>query len=321
MTSRSMTCHEFERQLDEIVGKTAPVETLRDAARHVATCTQCEELAEIARASLGGIVTVDGVDTAGMVNRILSLTSGPACGAAGERLADLVDGALTATERSLVIGHLGGCEACADLAATMSWMSEPLASLCEIDPGESFTAGVMRATAPPAIAIPAPGRLDALRPRFDNLGRWWAGVMARPRFTWEAAYVGGLVVWLLFGAAFSPFHAVPERALELARLNPVSALGDTVQPASFGEQVWQATGERMLQKAETSTERLSQRTRGLQEATGSLARDGAGMLGSAFRGDLSGSAVRLKDMGADLQAIWNELKRRDPKKIPNAKET
>jgi hypothetical protein len=145
--------------------------------------------------------------------------------------------------------------------------------------------------------------------------------MARPRFTWEAAYMGALVVWLLFGAAFSPFHGVSERALELARVNPVSALGDTVQPASFGHQVWQATGERVLQKAETSTEQWSQSTRGLQEATGSLARDGAGMLGSAFRGDLSGSAVRLKDMGADLQTIWNELKRRDVKKIPNAKET
>lgn len=290
-----MNCHEFERLLDRIVEGAAPEQTRRDAARHRGACAACRELEEMARASLDA----RGAPGQDLTRAVMSLTSGSACGAAGERLAGLMDGALADAERELVLLHLEDCAACEELAATMRWMSGRLPSLAEIDPRAGFTEAVMRRTA----RRPTRTGLAALKDR-------WAALMARPRFTWEAAYVGALVVWLLFGAGFAPFNDVPGRALELARINPILALEDRVQPASLGRQAWEVTGGRVLEKAEGSTSRLSDRTKRLRVASGSLAAHGTEMLGSALRGDLSSAAVRLEDMGADLRVIWDEIRRR-----------
>jgi len=45
----------------------------------------------------------------------------------------------------------------------------------------------------------------------DQIRRW----KARPRIAWEAGYVATLVVWLFFGASWSPLRATPAQALTL----------------------------------------------------------------------------------------------------------
>jgi hypothetical protein len=108
---------------------------------------------------------------------------------------------------------------------------------------------------------------------------------------------------------------MPQRALDLARSNPVRALSDSVQPASLGRQAWQATGGRVAQGVEASSEGLagSGRLTGLRQASSSLALHGSQAIGSALRGDLSTSGMRLKDMGGDLQRLYDLLRRRETK--------
>ena len=48
--------------------------------------------------------------------------------------------------------------------------------------------------------------------------------MRRPRFAWEAAFVLTLVALPIFAAPEAPLEAVPERALALARENPLARL-------------------------------------------------------------------------------------------------
>ena len=275
-----MNCRQLERLLDQ----TTPLDA--ESRAHLESCAACRELEEMVRASLA--VSQDapppGVD---LTREVMARTGGPACETAAERLIGLADGDLRGIERDLVVSHLQGCAPCADLAGALGWMSLELPALAAIDPGEEFTAAVMRATlqAPAVAAIP-------LRVSMRMTLWWtrcWTSLWDRPRFPWEAAYAGAMVLWLLFGAGFAPFRDAPARALELAR-------SDTVQPASLGRQVWQATGGRVPEE--------------LKDASASLARHGGEALGSAFRGDLSGSAVRLKDMGGDLKRIVDEMRRR-----------
>jgi len=286
-----MTCREFEQRLDA----GAPLSD--EAARHVDSCAACRELEEIARVSQSvAPPTSDALDMLDMLDMltrdVMARTTGSVCEAAGDRIIDMVDGVLDGFERDLVVSHLKGCPSCDATAAALGWMRSELSSMAAIDPGEEFTAAVLRATRP----MQAVQHAEPHEP-------WWLRLWERPRFTWEAAYVGAMVLWLLFGAAFSPFRDVPGRALEIARSSPV-------QPASMGREIWQATGGALMEKTRTSTPGLN-RLKEVGEASSSLASHGTQALGSAIRGDLSGSAVRLKDMGGDLKRIYDGLTRRE----------
>jgi len=296
-----MNCRELERRLEGSLGRGEPTTLDAEAGMHLASCERCRDLEEILRASLEE-APPSGPD---LTAAVMARTSGAACGAAGDQLADLVDGALAGVERDLVISHLDACSSCEELAEAMRLLSRELPELAGIDPGEAFTASVLRAThqVPQARVLTNP-----FDPHADRLARWWRGIAGRPRFAWEAAYAGALALWLVFGAGFSPFNEVPVRALELARSNPIGSLADSVEPASLGRQAWQATGGRVIEKAQFPPERLEQLGQ-LKEASSSLARHGSTALGSALRGDLSGSAVRLKDMKGDLSRIYEALRR------------
>ena len=278
-----MTCREFEHRLD--AGAPPDAET----ANHLESCAACRELEEIARASLGEAPPL-GSALGAFTSGVMARTTGSVCDAAGDRIIDLVDGLLQGFERDLVMSHLDACVACSAAADALGWMSFELSSMAAIDPGEDFTTAVLRATNPVRAAQPS-----------EPNEPWWLTLWRRPRFSWEAAYAGALVIWLLFGAGFAPFREVPARALEIARTN-------TVQPASVGKQVWQATGGALIEK--TRTNPGLDRLKRVGEASSSLAGHGTEALGSAFRGDLSGSAVRLKDMGVNLKRIYDELTRR-----------
>jgi len=64
-----------------------------------------------------------------------------------------------------------------------------------------------------------PDVLNSVRPlRHDGVGLsrildWLRGLTQRPRFSWEAAYLGALLVFGLFGTPFSPVHDASSRLL------------------------------------------------------------------------------------------------------------
>jgi len=292
-----VTCRELERLIEEQPG--APLDAR--AAAHLVSCAACRELTEIVRASLAGLDEAPEPPrdmTRAVMARTIGTRGGTVCDAAGERLAELADGSLEGIDRDLVSLHRDGCDACGDLYRAMVWMGGELPRMAEIDPGEQFTAGVVSAT-----RSLRQGRLVSMEAR---LTAWWERLRERPRLPWEVAYAGAVVLWLLFGAGFSPFRAVPARALELARANPVRELADVVQPASLGRQVWQSTGGPVVEKVRTPA--------------ASLAHHGAEAFDRAIQGDLSGSGVRLKDMGGDLMRIIDELRPRRKQSTPGSQE-
>lgn len=152
-----------------------------------------------------------------LTGAILRATSGPACGSARELVCDWVDGTLQEVDRELVAMHAAACPACAALAGVLRAMSADLPLLAERDPGPAFTASVLAATAA-GRRLPLTARLAAA----------WQGLVQRPRFAWEGAYIGAFIMVLLFGGSTSPLAGIPQRALALASLNPVEEIREPV---------------------------------------------------------------------------------------------
>ncbi len=295
-----MNCREFELSLERLVeGNLA--EGIRDEARcHVASCASCRELEGMARASApAGEIAVH----EGLTESVLERTSGPACGKAHQLLGDFVDAALEPADAGLVRAHLEHCRSCEAIAETLVWAGGELPGMAEIDPGARFTAAVLQAT--------VGWRRRGFRAR---LRAWAAHLVWRPRFAMEAAYVGAVVLWLLFGAGFSPFRDLPARALELATFNPapameasISSIPDLiVRPVSKGWQVWRAASSRMESAVEENRVLI---------LTRSLGWNGLRMIGELLRGDLERSRTHLDGILSDLRAIWLELSQHENKAI------
>lgn len=120
------------------------------------------------------------------------------------RLEALAAGTLpTAFERASA-EHLAGCAACRELVE--------LARLAEVPPDASFVAEVLRRTLPFEVQI---------RRWWDAL---WPQLWHRPRFASEAAYVGLVVLTLVFATPGSPLAAVPTGALAIAQEPPLPQL-------------------------------------------------------------------------------------------------
>jgi hypothetical protein len=134
----------------------------------------------------------------------------------------------------------------------MGELRPALRGMAEIDPGPEFTRQVLAATA----KLPAPGVVGAALPvpvaartsLVQAAAEAWQGTLerlretgrrlvARPSFALEAAYVGTLILALVFGTPGSPVGNVPSQAIELASANPVVEVSTLVSKAV-------ATGER-----------------------------------------------------------------------------
>ncbi len=304
-----MNCRELELLLDEmgdLIGA--------DAARHMKECPRCGELQAVLSGGLESLATGPGA-APDLTGAVMRATTGPACGRAEEQLPDLVDKILPAPDAELVSLHLEHCRPCGELARTLVWMLEHLPAMAEATPPASFAAAVIRATSRRRRPFPAilAAALAAARARLGALAR-------RPAFTWEASYAGALTLWVVFSVLPSPLRDIPARALELARINPVQAIGDTVQPASLGHRMWAATGAPIISRAQPVRSAWAERLGGSARATQSLGGHAAQALGAAVEGDFSGSINQIEQIGSDLQSLWNEMLKREPAKNANAQE-
>lgn len=200
----AMDCARFDRRLDALLdGSCTPAEW-REAEAHAATCARCHSLLD-AMAGLGAVQ--DETAAASLAEAVLARTSGAACGAARDRMGELVDGALEEIDRELVMGHLARCEACAALAAAMAATSTVLRGFAELRPPADLAPAVIAATSrrPPA-------------PSFDERVAAWLGrVAARPRFSLEAAYLCTLLIFVIVGNPVAAFRETSARGRELAQ--------------------------------------------------------------------------------------------------------
>lgn len=203
-----MNCREFEQALDFVFAgdRAGESEAGRDLEVHAAECSECRELLELAR-----LPQPETIEAAGWA---LGGSSQGACRQAEAGLNEFVLGqAPVGTDRDLLAEHLRHCPACAALAGELELLSADLPRLAILEPEVSLVASVLRRT------LPVPVRLR----------RWWASTwptwVRRPQFAVEISYAATMLLIVLVGLPGSPLQAMPERAVELVRAEPMSRLG------------------------------------------------------------------------------------------------
>ena len=196
-----MSCDRFIDRLDALLAGTLSADEEAQAVAHAAECTRCGELyARLGEASGPPPAAVPG----DLIDAVLSRTSGPPCERARARLGDLLDGALGPVDRQLVEAHLDHCADCAALAAAAARLGDELPAFAELPPPADLADAVLART-----------RRRWPRPRPAAVDRWQEAarrLFARPRIAWEAGYVGALVLWLAFGASWSPLRTTAVEA-------------------------------------------------------------------------------------------------------------
>ena len=212
-----LICRTFIERVDDFLeGRLSPADR-RAAEEHLQGCGGCRDLI--------GLVADSGVPVApppDLIGAVLARTSGSACGSARARLCDHVDRLPAPVDDDLVRMHLDGCPECGALAVALARLAIDLPPLAEKDPGARFVREVLART---SRRETLPSRIAA------RLAAGWRALAHRPRIAWEGAYIGLIVMVILFGTPNAPFADVPARALGLVRTvqeavpAPIGAVG------------------------------------------------------------------------------------------------
>ncbi len=198
-----MNCRDLEERLEAfLAGALAPTER-NSCGQHLKTCASCRELLELAQLgeAVAGVGAESGPD---LVPAVLALTSSGACGRAQDLLSESLDGSLEHTDQQLLRGHLAACSDCRALSGVLLQLARELPRMAVVRPDRRFVEDVLRRTLPVEV----------------QMRRWWARVwpqlVRRPRFASETAFLGIVVLVLIFATPGSPLGAVPSRALAIA---------------------------------------------------------------------------------------------------------
>jgi hypothetical protein len=296
-----MDCRSWEELLERHLDGTLTAAERQASETHLAACGRCRDLltaAEASRRILAGEARAD------LTDAILERTSGPPCRRAEELLPDLVEGRLGATDAQLVRHHLRHCRACDRLAVTLTWLLPELAEMGELAPDAGFTADVMAATV--GADLRTGGILDRLR-------AWWRGVSARPRFAFEAAYVGTLLLVLLFGTPVSPLKETPPHLLAMIQTGPASLLASPLEAAgdelaALGGAAWGrsggAVGAAVGELAAGAREDLARRRERAAPALRAAGEDARGVVSALLEADLTTAGGRLDELRIHLPQAW-----------------
>jgi hypothetical protein len=203
-----MDCSHFAEILADLQEGTLSPDDRSAARAHLAECSVCRGLLEIAGGDID-IIPQGGHDA--LARSILDRTSGSVCARVESFLWDFIEGELSIEDAHLLSLHLENCPECRSLAEDLVMIQQELPAMAEIDPGESFTRQVVSSTR----------RLRPYRPTLrDGFRAWWDRMVQRPRFSLEAAYVGALVLFLIFSIPFLSFQSISFDRISSATVQP-----------------------------------------------------------------------------------------------------
>lgn len=174
-----VNCRFFQENLDLLLQDQLSQDMKRAMEDHLTNCLSCIDLT-----SSGLGLTSD------LSEEILQKTIGSPCGQAESALG-LGFSLLEPVEASLLEGHLAHCESCSHMENALDLLHQTLPDLRDMDPGPLFTQQVLRATLPRETGLAKWGRIAT-------------GLLARPRFAMELAYVAALLVFLIWKAVGLP---------------------------------------------------------------------------------------------------------------------
>jgi hypothetical protein len=274
------------RHTDELIRggrleRLSPAER-RELEAHLADCPRC---ASLVRPEPAGESLEPPHD---LLGSILAETSGPACGRAEELLAARLDGELEELDASLVDAHADDCAGCDALRGALHRLATDLPAMRRLEPDAAFAGAVFAATSRSARPRRA---LVAARVR-----RLWKQVVQRPRFAWEAAYVGAMTFWLVLS---SPLVKLPDTPVgaegflpDLSRArSAMQALRGPV--SSFTRRVQRSTHEGWSSASEQVRQDLHRRTTDLHVAIDSIQVERGGQAFVSFTLDAREAVQRL----------------------------
>ena len=286
------SCQAFQDRLQDLLDGTLPAGERRSVQAHLDTCPRCRELATLMRMDLSSDEASPDLTAA-----VLERTTGSPCIRAREILCDYVDDALDAVDRELLTLHLERCRECAATAMALAVLAEDLPAMAVLTPAGGFVGEVLAATS------------LRRRPWSDLGARWaraWAGLLARPRFAWEAGYIGAMAMWLFFSTVGAPLMAsrppLPSREAS-------AQLVDNVQSrvSAVGQQAWSATGGQGLSAWQAFKSGLTDRYRGTAAAREDLRLHGAQLKNAALELDLEQTGQAFREMKEDARSVLSRL--------------
>ena len=281
-----MECTHFSDRLDALLDGTLPAAERTRAEAHTAACPRCRELYLLMRVDItdvADVVDIASPETPGdLTESILLRTSGRACGRAQTLLGDHVDNTLAAGDRVLVDAHLQWCRECAVLAGVLTHLGEDLPVFAELRPDTALLEEVLARTVRPIPVSTMWNRAQETARRFFE----------RPRIAWEAGYVAALVVWLVFGASWSPLRAAPVQALALIQQ---------------GATVSQAAGANAMAAINRRVAAINRRVAAMSERTIGAAVSGADRVTGGFFASLSDRYLQAAELAPDLDRHWRQL--------------
>jgi anti-sigma factor RsiW len=245
-----LDCRGFEDRIDVLDAGVLPRQEQEAAEGHMKACPGCRRLAMAVR---GESPPAPAALSADLTRFIMDSTSGSACPQAQSELCDCVDGILDHGSRELVSLHLASCPECRGLAAVLMELNQSLPEMAALAPDERFVEDVIALTS----GRPAP--VPVVRPRID-FREMWLRWIRRPRFAWEAAYVGAMLVLLILGnpAISTQSYSVPQLLLRNGDLwlhGTTSSIAGTREEARHSLDALKTRGRRLWGGATSLTVR------------------------------------------------------------------
>ncbi len=217
-----MNCRFIEDHLEEILAGDISPATMLMVKNHLAECNTCRQLIGIAECRLNPWPDDAAPD---LTREVLEKTSGATCERARTQLCDWLDRRLEQEDGELLGFHLEHCAACRNLTATLRELKDDLPTMAEVTPDPDFCLSVLKATV-------------AQQSRRIRAVKWWETLFQRPRFAWEAAYLGTLVIFGFLGVI-----PVSKATKDLSAMEILSK-----QPVAFLESInWSVSTEGVLQ--------------------------------------------------------------------------
>lgn len=243
-----MNCTTFIERIEALLAGRLSGAEKRVVEAHARRCADCGGLLKALTAVEGGEQAHPPVDLA---ETVLERTSGSPCASARRALCDRLEGQPGETDAELLRGHLDHCTACAALDRVLTRLMADLPRLAEVEPEASLLGEVLARTVgrrAPAVSWPV------------RLAGTWRRLLHRPRFALEGAYVGALLVALLFGYPNSPLAGIPRRAVDLAAGLERPAERLETQVARGMRRAWERTGVRVAAGTQNTATDLSLRS-------------------------------------------------------------
>ncbi len=200
-------CAFVDTWLDTWIAGCLPAEAARRIETHLRECERCRRLEAVVRGTEERPAGMPEID---LLPGVIEKTTGDACERAEELLPAFADGGLDADTRALVESHLAHCGGCAALLAALEEARQVLPSLVELEPPAGFAARVLAVT--------------SRAPRPVPLVEWAMRILARPRASFELAYVGTVLMVVLLGNPVAAFRGAGEQATRLAASVPIERL-------------------------------------------------------------------------------------------------